>query len=194
MYDGKYRNVLMSLEIDMNAENMDRRNFLKTCAFTTGVVGLSLEEKALLAQETKAKEAQAARRLHRPADGPDRQAQDQPAHLRRQSDQRLRPRPRHDLYLRVAQALLHRREDHADLGDVRAVRHQYDDLHHRRSLRQRRRSDRPDDQEVLGRARRPDPMARPVLPRPQRPARQAPDGHRRRARRAPSSRARWATA
>jgi hypothetical protein len=41
----------------MNAENVDRRNFLKTCAFTTGVVGLSLEEKALLAQETKAKES-----------------------------------------------------------------------------------------------------------------------------------------
>ncbi len=32
---------------------MGRRNFLKTCAFTTGVVGLSLEEKALLAQEAK---------------------------------------------------------------------------------------------------------------------------------------------
>ena len=41
----------------MNTGNMDRRNFLKTCAFTTGVVGLSLEEKALLAQETKTKES-----------------------------------------------------------------------------------------------------------------------------------------
>ena len=40
----------------MNAENMDRRDFLKTCAFTTSAVGLSLEEKTLLAQETKAKE------------------------------------------------------------------------------------------------------------------------------------------
>jgi hypothetical protein len=44
------------LEIGMNAEHMDRRNFLKTCAFSTGVVGLSLEEKTLLAQETKARE------------------------------------------------------------------------------------------------------------------------------------------
>jgi hypothetical protein len=41
----------------MNLENIDRRGFLKTCAFTTGVVGLSLEEKVLLAQETKAKES-----------------------------------------------------------------------------------------------------------------------------------------
>ncbi len=38
----------------MAAENLNRRNFLKTCAFTTGVVGLSLEEKALLAQDEKA--------------------------------------------------------------------------------------------------------------------------------------------
>lgn len=35
----------------MNAENLNRRNFLKTCAFTTGVLGLSLEDKALLAQQ-----------------------------------------------------------------------------------------------------------------------------------------------
>ena len=41
----------------MNAENLDRRNFLKTCAFTTGVVGLSLEEKTLLAQQAKAKDS-----------------------------------------------------------------------------------------------------------------------------------------
>ena len=41
----------------MNAENLNRRNFLKTCAFTTSVLGLSLEEKALLAQE-EAKEPQ----------------------------------------------------------------------------------------------------------------------------------------
>jgi hypothetical protein len=41
----------------MNTENMGRRNFLKTCAFTSGVVGLGLEEKALLAQETKTKES-----------------------------------------------------------------------------------------------------------------------------------------
>jgi hypothetical protein len=39
---------------------MDRRNFLKTCAFTTGVVGLSLEEKTLLAQAGKAKESRPA--------------------------------------------------------------------------------------------------------------------------------------
>jgi len=35
----------------MSAENLNRRGFLKTCAFTTGVLGLSLEEKALLAGE-----------------------------------------------------------------------------------------------------------------------------------------------
>ena len=39
--------------MDMAAENLDRRDFLKTCAFTTGVLGLSLEEKALLAQGEK---------------------------------------------------------------------------------------------------------------------------------------------
>ncbi len=44
----------------MNAENVDRRNFLKTCAFTTGVVGLGLEEEALLAQEAKTKESKPA--------------------------------------------------------------------------------------------------------------------------------------
>jgi len=43
----------MHLGFGMTTENMDRRNFLKTCAFTTGVVGLSLEEKALLARGTK---------------------------------------------------------------------------------------------------------------------------------------------
>jgi len=42
--------------MDMNAENLNRRSFLKTCAFTTSVLGLSLEEKALLAQE-KGKES-----------------------------------------------------------------------------------------------------------------------------------------
>ena len=36
----------------MDADNVNRRNFLKTCAFGTGVLGLSLEEKALLAQNT----------------------------------------------------------------------------------------------------------------------------------------------
>src|SRR4030042_1082381 len=41
--------------MDMNAENLDRRGFLKTCAFTTGVLGLTLEEGILLAQkETEA--------------------------------------------------------------------------------------------------------------------------------------------
>jgi hypothetical protein len=43
--------------MDMSAENLNRRSFLKTCAFTTGVLGLSLEEKALLAGE-KTKEPQ----------------------------------------------------------------------------------------------------------------------------------------
>ncbi len=40
----------------MHPEHLNRRGFLKTCAFTTGVLGLSLEEKALLARE-KAKES-----------------------------------------------------------------------------------------------------------------------------------------
>jgi len=36
----------------MNASNPDRRNFLKTCAFGAGVLGLGLEERILLAQDT----------------------------------------------------------------------------------------------------------------------------------------------
>jgi len=42
----------------MSAESFDRRNFLKTCAFTTGVLGMSLEEKIFLAQKASAKEPQ----------------------------------------------------------------------------------------------------------------------------------------
>jgi hypothetical protein len=42
----------------MTAENLNRRKFLKTCAFTTSVLGLSLEEKILLAQEKKAEKPQ----------------------------------------------------------------------------------------------------------------------------------------
>lgn len=51
------------LEMDMDAKALDRRGFLKTCAFTTAAAGLSLEEKALMAQE-KEKEPQ------RPAGSP----------------------------------------------------------------------------------------------------------------------------
>ncbi|MBN1507861.1 MAG: twin-arginine translocation signal domain-containing protein [Sedimentisphaerales bacterium] len=36
----------------MSADSLNRRNFLKTCAFGTGMLGLSIEEKNLLAQET----------------------------------------------------------------------------------------------------------------------------------------------
>ena len=36
----------------MNAESLNRRNFLKTCAFGMGTLGLSLEERILLAQDT----------------------------------------------------------------------------------------------------------------------------------------------
>jgi len=36
----------------MKADNLNRRNFLKTCAFGTGVMGLGLEERILLAQNT----------------------------------------------------------------------------------------------------------------------------------------------
>lgn len=36
----------------MKAGGLDRRNFLKTCAFGTGVLGLSLEERILMAQNT----------------------------------------------------------------------------------------------------------------------------------------------
>ena len=42
----------------MAGEDLNRRNFLKTCAFTTSVLGLSLEEKALLAQGEKPGQAQ----------------------------------------------------------------------------------------------------------------------------------------
>jgi len=45
--------------MNMGSDSLNRRGFLKTCAFTTGVLGLSLEEKALLAQE-KARETQPA--------------------------------------------------------------------------------------------------------------------------------------
>ncbi len=40
----------------MSDVNLNRRHFLKTCAFTSGVLGLSLEEKALLARGTKTEE------------------------------------------------------------------------------------------------------------------------------------------
>ena len=40
-----------TIEITMNVENLNRRNFLKTCAFTTGVLGLGTEERAFLAQK-----------------------------------------------------------------------------------------------------------------------------------------------
>ena len=42
----------------MAAENLNRRNFLRTCAFTTAAFGLSLEEKALLARESKTSPSQ----------------------------------------------------------------------------------------------------------------------------------------
>src|SRR5512143_2649045 len=48
------------LGIDMTAENMNRRSFLKTCAFTSSVVGPGLEEKALLAQPAKPAESKPA--------------------------------------------------------------------------------------------------------------------------------------
>jgi hypothetical protein len=35
----------------MGVENLDRRNFLKTCTFTAGILGLGMEERAFLAQE-----------------------------------------------------------------------------------------------------------------------------------------------
>ncbi len=41
-----------ALEMDMDTNNVNRRDFLKTCAFGTGVLGLSLEEKALLTRST----------------------------------------------------------------------------------------------------------------------------------------------
>jgi hypothetical protein len=47
-----------NLEMVMNAESLNRRNFLKTCAFTTSVLGLSLEEKALLAQQASTSPSQ----------------------------------------------------------------------------------------------------------------------------------------
>jgi hypothetical protein len=48
----------ITLEMDMNTDSLNRRNFLKTCAFGTGVLGLSIEEQNLLAQNTtKAEEA-----------------------------------------------------------------------------------------------------------------------------------------
>ncbi len=47
-------------EMDMDADSLNRRNFLKTCAFGTGVLGLSLEEKVLLARnKTKPEETKA---------------------------------------------------------------------------------------------------------------------------------------
>jgi len=40
------------LEVAMAADGLNRRKFLKTCAFTTGVMGLGLEEKSFLSQKS----------------------------------------------------------------------------------------------------------------------------------------------
>ena len=50
----------------MNPEHLGRRGFLKTCAFTTGALGMSLEEKALLAQDAAAAPPPAAGSMRLP--------------------------------------------------------------------------------------------------------------------------------
>jgi len=50
----------------MHAEHINRRGFLKTCAFTTGILGLSLEERALLARHEAKDPAQPAGSLSLP--------------------------------------------------------------------------------------------------------------------------------